>query len=402
MFSTQILPVFLFLCCAPKQVGASWSASGPELCVVPTTAQVRPDSTCSDTTTSSSNCASPAAYVNAQIGEVEDIQLLLRKSIDADDTLGGLTGVSVVVNGLPADISVKTFRVGYVWAQHSPRYAGSGGGWRPDPLMPISEKFDIPSEVAQPLWVSVSVGRNTVPGTYSGQVSITCTMSNTKACPALVVPVHITVFNVTLPTMAETRIGSAWSGSWGSNTFTPYYPSPSFDWNTTKHTWFDLMIDHRMPPDSIYLSKARDYDDYQYMASKGVKWFAILDVSSLPLTLGAHNADSNKSHDEGMPKRVHSGGVRGACANYSAEYVERLIDTLTPIVTKLEADGLLEVRVILYPRCFCMYSVPHTNVPVTLRNGLVISSDAKVMERKWLHCNGGKMCSTSIRFFHKQ
>lgn len=33
--------------------------------------------------------------------------------------------------------------------------------------------------------------------------------------------------------------------------------------------------------------KARAYDDYQYMASKGVKWFAILDVSSLPLTLDA-------------------------------------------------------------------------------------------------------------------
>lgn len=80
-------------------------------------------------------------------------------------------------------------------------------------------------------------------------------MSDAKACPALVVPVHLTVFNVTLPTMADTRIGSAWSGSWGSDAFTPYYPSKSFNWTETKHTWFDLMIDHRMPPDAIYLSK---------------------------------------------------------------------------------------------------------------------------------------------------
>ena len=51
-----------------------------------------------------------------------------------------------------------------------------------------------------------------------------------------------------------------------------------------KFDWYDTMINHRMPPDSLYLNRPRPIDDYVYLAKKGVKWFGLLDVQNLPPT----------------------------------------------------------------------------------------------------------------------
>jgi hypothetical protein len=321
-----------------------WPGSNAELCVYPTTTQVRPHSTCSDTISSTSNCASSTAFVHAQIGEIEDIQLLLRKGIDADDHVGGLTDVQISFSNLPPFIHATTYRVGYVKVDHSPRYPGSGGGWRPDPLLPLSngKSFDIPASTAQPLYVSLAVDRTAIPGQYNdGKIEITCKTSNNKACdPKLSISLSITILNVTLPELKDTRLGSAWSGSWNSETFLPYYPRLNF--NETKNDWFDLMINSRMPPDSIYLTKPRDYNDYKYMHQKGVKWFAILDVSSLPLYFSGEDKNSiHASMEYPQTRKFHQGGLTGSCANYTEEYVTRMITILRPIVDQLERDNML-------------------------------------------------------------
>ena len=317
---------------------SSWPALAPELCVVPTTTQIKPTSTCSDATSSTSNCAAPIAYVNAQIGEIEDIQLLLRKSIDQDDTIGGLTNVSIAVNNLPSFITYTTYRVGYVYTNHSPRYPGSGGGWRPDPLLPIRNKpFNVPPSITQPLYVSFTIQRNAIPGKYNGTITVQCTLSDATPCPALNVPVSIHIFNATLPKLSDTNLGSAWSGSWNPETFQDYYPAAA-TYNNTKHDWFDLMLKARMPPDSIYLTKARNYSDYKYMGSKGVKWFAIMDVSALPLTASL-NATSTENTI--VPHNGHV-KVKGSCANFTKAYVTRMINILRPIVNQLTKDNLLE------------------------------------------------------------
>ena len=194
--------------------------------------------------------------------------------------------------------------------------------------------------MAQPVYVSLAIGRNNaVPGDWNATIHITCAQCPTEG---MSVAVNLHVFNVTLPTLQDTRLGSAWSGSWDDNTFAPYYPDLNF--SDTKHKWFDLMIDSRMPPDSIYLTKARDYDDYKYMGSKGIKWFAILDISSLPLTKPGSIATQQQQQQQqhGSPAVVpHAGGLTGSCANYTDEYVHRMIETLRPIVEKLTTDGLL-------------------------------------------------------------
>lgn len=319
-----------------------WSGSNAELCVFPLTSQIRPTSTCSDTNTASSNCRTQTAIVTAQRGEIEDVQLLLRKGIDVDDIVGGLSNVTISVHNLPPFVTATTFRVGYVKAHHSPRYAGSGGGWRPDPLLPIKLPFSIPSSTAQPLYVTLAVDRNAVPGQYNNAtVQITCTTSNGKPCSPdpLTVALSITVLNVTLPSLKDSRIGSAWSGSWNDETFQPYYPDRNV--SATKHEWFDLMLSSRMPPDSIYLTKPREYSDYQYMHAKGVKWFALLDVSALPLAPPGGAGEEHLQPIDTFGHVGHGGGVTGSCANYTDEYVSRMIATLRPMVDRMDKDGML-------------------------------------------------------------
>jgi hypothetical protein len=168
------------------------------------------------------------------------------------------------------------------------------------------------------------------------------------------VDLSVEIFPATLPALSETRLGSAWSGSWTASTFAPYLPGgAAAAWNdTTKHRWFDMMLDHRMPPDDIYLRQPRDIDDYVYLASKGVKWFALLDVSSLQFGEAGSGAGAAAFKKKAPPTPAplhphphphpHSGGVTGSCRNFTDAYVAHLLATLRPVVAALERLDLLD------------------------------------------------------------
>ena len=343
--------VSLFIICvkSSSSLTSKWPASLAEICVVPTTFPIRPHTTCADTGSSSTSCDAAAISMQGQIGETESIQLLLRKGIDLiDDPTGGLQNVNISIqtnNDQPIRTkpisSINIYKVGYVYANHSPRYAGSGGGWRPDPLLPLGEGnnadklFDIPPSTSQGIWISFTISYNAKPGLYTGNISISC--SNNK-CGSItnkntfIIPLSLTVWNITLPTLDESNIGTAWSGSWNQNTFEPYY-GKNFEWEKNKFDWYDMMINHRMPPDSLYLHNPRPIDDYVYLAKKGVKWFGILDVQTLPLS----SRISNFSSPVLSPKRL-----KGSCQNYTNEYVDRLIIKLKPIVDQLTKANILD------------------------------------------------------------
>merc|ERR1711871_195329 len=91
------------------------------------------------------------------------------------------------------------------------------------------------------------------------------------------------------------------------------------------------MIDHRMPPDSLYHTSPRDPRDYSYMGNKGVKWFAVLDVSELPFPSDTNN----------IPHPHYQGGLTDSCRNYSDAYVKHMVHTLRPIVSQLERENLI-------------------------------------------------------------
>ena len=253
-FECAIFVAILLVTACVRWGTASWPGQGVEVCVVPTTTTIKPTSTCSDAYSSSSGCEAPVAKIQGMQGEIEDVQILLRKGTDADDRVGGVSNVRVQVS-LDEGNDVATaasFRVGYVWADHSPRQPGSGGGWRPDPLLPISENktFAVPPNVAQSLWISFRLSRGAKPGIHNGTVLLSGSYNGGGDTSFSVkIPVQINVFDLQLPLLNDSHLGSAWSGRWTADMFLPYYPT--LDWNSSRFDWYDLMIDHRMPPDSI-------------------------------------------------------------------------------------------------------------------------------------------------------
>ena len=114
---------------------------------------------------------------------------------------------------------------------------------------------------------------------------------------------------------------------------------------TNRNLWYQMLLRARTPPDAIYQPGCssgvgcplRPEADYVYLAEHGVQWMAILDVTALPLVPGgALPAAAGSSRGRMMGSRVG-----GSCANYTEEYVHRLIATLKPIVDALDAQGIL-------------------------------------------------------------
>ena len=70
-------------------------------------------------------------------------------------------------------LNVAFQRVLFVKADRTPRYPGSGGGWRADPLYPIpaNTTFDVPSGVTQSIWVSFTVVRTPFRHNITGEIS---------------------------------------------------------------------------------------------------------------------------------------------------------------------------------------------------------------------------------------
>ena len=104
-----------------------------------------------------------------------------------------------------------------------------------------------------------------------------------------------------------------------------------------------------MPPDSIYVTKPRNVSEYVEMAKRGARWFSLLDVSGLPLspTQDGEASDSlRQSSHHGIHRHAddnhHPRRRLGSCANYTSEYVERMLAVLEPTASALQRQGLLD------------------------------------------------------------
>lgn len=129
---------------------------------------------------------------------------------------------------------IEAFQVGYVFCRQSPRYGGSGGGWRPDPLLPIATAgFSVPRAVLQSIWIRVSTPVTMPQGNYTAQVTV---LAGTTQL--FTVPLFIEVWGHTMPTLRQSHIGTAWSGEWSPEYFAPYYPNSSWQ----KNLWFDMLV----------------------------------------------------------------------------------------------------------------------------------------------------------------
>ena len=71
-------------------------------------------------------------------------------------------------------------------------FPGSGGGWRPDPLLPPpASGFDIAPNQAQGVWIEIDIKANAIAGVYNASVEIQCA---SNACGKLkAVPLQLSV-----------------------------------------------------------------------------------------------------------------------------------------------------------------------------------------------------------------
>jgi Glycoside hydrolase 123, catalytic domain/Glycoside hydrolase 123 N-terminal domain len=140
-------------------------------------------------------------------GEYESFQVVVHAPP------GGLKNVNVAISDLEGDrgritrASMTLYREHYVQIMRgSPDRGGTnrplGPGWYPDALIPFSARggrklravpFDVAQSSNQPIWIDVFVEHETLPGRYSGTVTVTSDQG--KATVSLIV----NVWNFELP-----------------------------------------------------------------------------------------------------------------------------------------------------------------------------------------------------------
>ena len=304
------------------QIHSSWPGDELELCQVSTGFQVRPSSTCADFARGSLDLRDVEAKrtqhvkhhsckahlkIEAAKGETESAQILLRMPSTLTLNRKGTTVASHSFVDIPHGVDCKALQLGFVFTNASGRVPDSGGGWRPDPLRPLVSA-GIPSNVAQPLWLQCFVSRLTTPGHHEAELLLTL-----RPGGSVCVGLAFEIWNVSIPSLEQSRVGSAWRGMWRSKEFEPYY-GPTY-WEKNKQAWFDLMLDHRTPPDMVR-KHPRPLDDFVYISGKGTKWLGILNVGS------------------------YSSGHENGCPHYTHDDVTSILQNIKPTLDALKARSL--------------------------------------------------------------
>lgn len=160
-------------------------------------------------------------------GEYESFQVIVHAPP------GGLNNVNVAISDLEGEsgritkASLTLYREHYVQVRHgSPDRGGTnrplGPGWYPDALIPFNAKgralkatpFDVAQSSNQPVWIDVFVERETLPGKYSGTVTVTSDQGKATVSLALNVwnfelprsPSLLSAFNISNDTSSNPRV----------------------------------------------------------------------------------------------------------------------------------------------------------------------------------------------------
>jgi hypothetical protein len=130
------------------------------VCVFPPTVALPQNLTCADLP------SSPSIDFAAAKSEREQAQIYL----DITGQHGDGSVVSLDFSDAPFGADAwQYYQVGYVMTNETSRYSPSGGGWRPDPLLPVDTTLrgvQLEVGVGQPLWVRLDVPSNATAGNY--------------------------------------------------------------------------------------------------------------------------------------------------------------------------------------------------------------------------------------------
>ena len=247
-----------------------------EVCIVPATVQIR----------ETDSCATLAAIASSSIdvaglsGERESVQILLRTSASLL-----LTKVDLQLDGV-RDATVR--QVGYVNTSATSRYSPSGGGWRPDPLLPLLRAGTrVLPGVASSLWLSVTLdgGASGDTGTTAaGRVMLTFHASSTSVASArdatVAVAARATVWGggLSLPSALEVHrdFGELWSFEAG-DLETLYGAAYT---NETLERFQSMSTAALLPPDHLYRRVPADEAHYEYLARTGAYLLNLANVGT--------------------------------------------------------------------------------------------------------------------------
>ena len=300
------------------------AAEFPEWCALPATVHVLQNETCK----TYSSLASRTIEWHAMRGEQEAKQVLLDTRSWTDSlnmsgnisvTFGDLRGHNDVLSGK----NLQWFQVGYVFCRHTTRYADSGGGWRPDPLLPPSSKgnavlLEVP--VTTPLWISVHVPYSAASSEYSGNVTLTVSLPNSEVLLQKI-PVQLSVWNISLPNLEDSKFPAIFSFS--ANGLLEVYGDRTA---SVAPLFFQLLTEQRVGGDYLYTTHPTDLALAKQLAQSGVQWLSLYDVYG---AAGVHGGD-----DE-------TGRVKGACVEFNGTLVDKVMAILTPVVEQYNAAGIL-------------------------------------------------------------
>ena len=132
--------------------------------------------------------------------------------------------------------AVQAFPIGFVKTR-PPAYQVNYVGWYPDPILEHLKKINVKANEAQPFWVRVKTTNKTIPGIYSGSVSV-----KTSNAGSINIPVKIKVWDFAIPVQAKLK------------TATSAYNSPLLP---IRDKVYDFLLErYRLNPFSIYSGSA--------------------------------------------------------------------------------------------------------------------------------------------------
>lgn len=290
-----------------------------EWCVLPSTVHVLQNQSCS----SFADLAALDVDIAAMKGETENRQIIVKLNNISGNAYSEIYFKPLVHQTLPSFVISNTswqyWQVCYVNCKETIRYEGSGGGWRPDPLLdPPEDGVALMEGMSQPLWIGLNVPRNVPAGLYTGQIEIVVSV-NEESPTLITIPVFVGVWNITVPTIRNANFSSIFSFTYEN--LAQFYNGTLTD--EMKRDYFSFVDQQRLPGDLLYMGEPRILEDYQILEAEGAQWMNLLDVSD------AARVDS-----------VGQGNVKD-CSNYSESQISHMLNVLTPAVDLVERLGLL-------------------------------------------------------------
>lgn len=301
----------------------------PPWCVVPSTVHVLQNETCA----TYQSLASSKVVWYAMRGEEENKQVLLDLSgwpaslnltatLSADMSDLQLVGGTAVLSGVLA-----WWQVGYVYCNPTTRYPGSGGGWRPDPVLAADNgAILLETGVTQPLWLDLKVPYGVPDGQYVGSVTLTVDFNNGSYLTQ-VIAIEATVWKIDLPRVQDAKFPAIFS--FDSDNLNAVYPTVT---DSLKKAFFDILTDQRMGGNNLYTTVPANISDSLYLAAGGNQWLTLFNVNRA-LGMGSRRP---------APYSGAVGTPKDSCLNFTDALVVEVLTILAPVVQEYEARNILE------------------------------------------------------------